>query len=106
MKAASSETESVVIAPGLSHPKKLNADEVERARQSVHIGGEYLVYKDSEHLGVVLLADDVVRIGRSGAAHVFLENHTVSRRHAMLLRKDEVTEDGTSRNWAVLDDRS
>jgi pSer/pThr/pTyr-binding forkhead associated (FHA) protein len=44
------------------------------------------------------LARDVVRVGRSPANDIVLDDASVSRRHALLARRNEVT--------FVLDDRS
>jgi len=60
--------------------------------------GEYLVYEESGHAKVVMLERDWTRVGRSLAADVRLDDPTISRRHALIVRGP----DGVR----VLDDRS
>lgn len=60
--------------------------------------GQYLVYRENDHVLVVALAREWTRIGRSLAADVRFDDPTVSRRHALIVRQA----DGVR----VLDDRS
>jgi pSer/pThr/pTyr-binding forkhead associated (FHA) protein len=60
--------------------------------------GEYLAIEDGEDIVILPLSVLVLRIGRSPAAGLTLDDATVSRRHAVLLRDDTGTR--------VLDDRS
>jgi predicted RNA-binding Zn-ribbon protein involved in translation (DUF1610 family) len=68
------------------------------ARARLAQAGEYLVYDDDAQLRTVALTREWTRIGRSLAADVRLDDPTVSRRHALIVRQD----DGVR----VLDDRS
>jgi hypothetical protein len=60
--------------------------------------GDYLVFEEGGHAKVVGLERDWTRIGRSLAADVRLDDPTISRRHALIVRGP----DGVR----VLDDRS
>jgi hypothetical protein len=68
------------------------------AREAVERDGDYLAYEAEGRLRVVALESGWTRIGRSLAADVRFDDPTVSRRHAMLHRGEDVTR--------VLDDRS
>jgi FHA domain-containing protein/zinc ribbon family protein len=68
------------------------------AREALVAEGDYLAYEDDERVHVVPLEDEWTRIGRSLAAHIRLDDPTVSRRHAILHRGE-----GGAR---ILDDRS
>lgn len=61
--------------------------------------GRYLVLDAGDDDPVVFpLTGDVMHIGRSPAAHIVLDDASVSRRHAVLTRRGEET--------VILDDRS
>ena len=60
--------------------------------------GDYLLFEESGHAVVVSLDRDWTRVGRSLAADVRLDDPTISRRHALVVRGP----DGVR----VLDDRS
>lgn len=60
--------------------------------------GEHLVVQQGDDVRVIALTRDVTRIGRSGAADLRLDDAAVSRRHALLVRRDGVIR--------VVDDRS
>jgi pSer/pThr/pTyr-binding forkhead associated (FHA) protein len=60
--------------------------------------GRYLVFEDGDSLQVVQLTDGIVTVGRRIGAGVFLDDVTVSRRHALIVRRDAGT--------VILDDRS
>ena len=60
--------------------------------------GRYLAIDDAGELVLLPLATDVVRVGRSPANDIVLDDASVSRRHALLARRGEAT--------YVLDDRS
>jgi pSer/pThr/pTyr-binding forkhead associated (FHA) protein len=60
--------------------------------------GRYLAIDDAGELVLLPLANDVVRVGRSPANDIVLDDASVSRRHALLARRGEAT--------FVLDDRS
>lgn len=70
----------------------------EQARSLIRAPGEYLAYHDGDELRVLALDREWTRIGRSMAADVRFDDPTVSRRHALLVRRP----DGVQ----VLDDRS
>jgi pSer/pThr/pTyr-binding forkhead associated (FHA) protein len=71
---------------------------LERARALTSGPGEYLALDAGDGLRVVPLTREWTRVGRSLAADVRLEDASVSRRHALLVRQP----DGVR----VLDDRS
>ncbi len=60
--------------------------------------GRYLAVEDAGELVLLPLANDLVRLGRSPANDIVLDDASVSRRHALLARRGEAT--------FVLDDRS
>ena len=68
------------------------------ARAKIDHEGEYLVFDEAGHTRVVELRGDWTRIGRSLAADVRLDDPTISRRHALIVRGP----DGVR----LLDDRS
>jgi hypothetical protein len=72
-------------------------DWLTEAREALDREGDYLAYDDGQ-LRVIALDRGWTRIGRSLAADVRFDDPTVSRRHAMVHRADDVTR--------VLDDRS
>ena len=68
-------------------------------RADLETGCHYLAFDDDGSTQVIRLEDGWTRIGRSGSADVQLDDPTVSRRHALVVR----TPDGELR---ALDDRS
>ena len=60
--------------------------------------GRYLAVEDAGETVLLPLANDLVRVGRSPANDIVLDDASVSRRHALLARRGEIT--------FVLDDRS
>jgi DNA-directed RNA polymerase subunit RPC12/RpoP len=68
------------------------------ARDSIEEPGEYLCYEENGELLSVALTREWTRIGRSLAADMRLDDPTVSRRHALVVRHP----DGVR----LLDDRS
>jgi pSer/pThr/pTyr-binding forkhead associated (FHA) protein len=60
--------------------------------------GRYLAIEDAGEVVLMPLTGDIVRLGRSPANDVVLDDASVSRRHALLTRRGEVT--------VILDDRS
>jgi DNA-directed RNA polymerase subunit RPC12/RpoP len=68
------------------------------ARDALVAEGEYLAFEDDDRVQVIALQDGWTRVGRSLAAHVRIDDPTVSRRHALIYCGD----DGAK----VLDDRS
>lgn len=68
------------------------------AREDLDEPGDYLAYEDGDEIRVIALHDEWTRIGRGLSAQVRFDDPTVSRRHALVHRRD-----GTAR---ILDDRS
>ena len=68
-------------------------------RASLEPGDQYVAYEDDGEPVVMALQDGWTRIGRSGSADIRLDDATVSRRHALIVR----TPDDELR---ALDDRS
>lgn len=68
------------------------------ARASLVAPGDYLLYEDEGGPHAVALDREWTRVGRSLAADVRLDDPTVSRRHALIVRHPE--------GVRVLDDRS
>jgi predicted RNA-binding Zn-ribbon protein involved in translation (DUF1610 family) len=72
---------------------------LEKAREGLHESGRYVAYEEDGEPIIVDLPTGWTRIGRSTAADVRLDDATVSRRHALIVR----TPDNDLR---ALDDRS
>jgi predicted nucleic acid-binding Zn-ribbon protein len=72
---------------------------LDRVRGSLDPGGLHVAFEDDGEPVVVALEDGWTRIGRSGSADIQLDDATVSRRHALIIR----TPDDELR---ALDDRS
>ena len=68
------------------------------ARELITEPGEYLVFDEGGTTRVAALRADWTRIGRSLAADVRLDDPTISRRHALVVRGPD--------GLRVLDDRS
>ncbi len=68
------------------------------ARDQLDAPGTYLAFRDGEELRTVPLDRDWTRIGRSLAAEVRLDDPTVSRRHALIVKQAD--------GLRVVDDRS
>jgi predicted nucleic acid-binding Zn-ribbon protein len=68
------------------------------AREQLERPGNYLCYEENGELRTVALTREWTRIGRSLAADVRLDDPTVSRRHALIVRHP--------RGVRLLDDRS
>jgi len=73
-------------------------ERLELAAAELRDAGEYLVFEEGPDVRCVSLERDWTRIGRSLAADVRLDDPTISRRHALIVRGP----DGVR----VLDDRS
>jgi hypothetical protein len=71
---------------------------MEEAEAQLAEAGEYLVFEEGGDTRVVALDRDWTRIGRSLAAEVRLDDPTISRRHALIVRGPD--------GLRVLDDRS
>jgi DNA-directed RNA polymerase subunit RPC12/RpoP len=74
-------------------------DWLDEARDALVRPGDYLAFEDGDRVRVVPLQEGWTRIGRSGSADIQLDDATVSRRHALIVR----TPDDQLR---ALDDRS
>jgi pSer/pThr/pTyr-binding forkhead associated (FHA) protein len=72
---------------------------LEPLRSELESGSHYVAFDDDGQPVVVALEDGWTRIGRSGSADIQLDDATVSRRHALIVR----TPDDELR---ALDDRS
>ena len=72
---------------------------LQSARARIEPGGIYIALEEAGHMRVESLAEGWTRIGRSPSADMRLDDPTVSRRHAQIVR----TEDDDVR---VIDDRS
>jgi pSer/pThr/pTyr-binding forkhead associated (FHA) protein len=68
-------------------------------RGSIQEAGQYVAFDDGDETQLVRLSEGWTRVGRSAMADVRLDDATVSRRHALVVRQP----DGGLR---VLDDRS
>ena len=79
---------------------RISERERRRAVASVPLleAGRYLAVQDAGEHVVLPLTADVTRVGRSLVADVHLDDTTVSRRHALIVRRGDET--------VVLDDRS
>jgi hypothetical protein len=85
------------VAPAPS-AEEAEPDWLDEARDALVSDGDYLAFEDDDRVRVVPLQDGWTRIGRSLAAHMRLDDPTVSRRHALVYRDEEGAK--------VLDDRS
>jgi pSer/pThr/pTyr-binding forkhead associated (FHA) protein len=77
-------------------------DERERLKQAALAAhpepGRYIALPEGDDVRLVALHEPITRIGRSLSADVVLEHSSVSRRHAMIVRRGESS--------VLLDDRS
>ena len=71
---------------------------VTSVRAALERPGDYVCYEEQGEMRVVPLAGAWTRIGRSLSADIHLEDQTVSRRHAMIVREGDTIR--------ALDDRS
>jgi pSer/pThr/pTyr-binding forkhead associated (FHA) protein len=83
----------------ITRPTAKPADWLEEVRGSITEPGKYLAMFADGRTRVIELSDGWSRIGRSRTADIRLDDPTVSRRHAVVVR----TPEGELR---VLDDRS
>jgi hypothetical protein len=84
--------DAVTTAP--SAPSWLDA-----VRGELAAGEHYIAYEEEDEPVVVPLEEGWTRIGRSGAANIRLDDATVSRRHALIVRTPD-------EELRALDDRS
>ena len=74
-------------------------ERLEVAAQEAHPApGRYIALTEGSDVKLVALREPITRIGRSMSADVVLEHSSVSRRHAMIVRRGE--------HSVLLDDRS
>jgi predicted nucleic acid-binding Zn-ribbon protein len=85
---------ATLAEPASAEHERLIAD----AREQIEQPGEYLCYEEHGELRTVPLTREWTRIGRSLAADVRLDDPTVSRRHALIVRDPK--------GVRLLDDRS
>lgn len=85
------------LIPEAEHPGWLERARVEISERSER--GQFVAFRDREEVHVLALEEGWSRIGRSISADIRLDDPTVSRRHALIVK----TPDGRMR---VLDDRS
>jgi pSer/pThr/pTyr-binding forkhead associated (FHA) protein len=83
----------------ITRPSAKPADWLDEVRGSISDPGKYLAMFADGRTRVIELSDGWSRIGRSRSADIRLDDPTVSRRHAVVVR----TPEGDLR---VLDDRS
>jgi pSer/pThr/pTyr-binding forkhead associated (FHA) protein len=83
----------------ITRPAANPADWLEDVKESISEPGKYLAMFADGRTRVIELSDGWSRIGRSRSADIRLDDPTVSRRHAVVVR----TPEGDLR---VLDDRS
>lgn len=88
-------------APGVAIGGRTEEPEgwLERATESITAPGAYLAYYAQGRSRVAKLTEGWSRIGRSSASDIRLDDPTVSRRHAVVVRTDEG-------ELSALDDRS
>lgn len=85
--------------PAIDPPTEAPAGWLERLRSSISEPGKYMAMYVDGRARLLELEDGWSRIGRGGSADIRLDDPTVSRRHAVVVR----TPEGEIR---VLDDRS
>ena len=74
-------------------------ERLEQAAQEAHPApGRYLALTENDDVRLMALREPITRIGRSLTADLVLEHSSVSRRHAMIVRRGE--------DSVLLDDRS
>ncbi len=71
---------------------------IDEVRSAVDGPGQYLAFADGNEIRVFALSREWTRIGRSLAADIRFDDPTVSRRHALVVRRPDAVR--------VLDDRS
>lgn len=72
---------------------------LDEVRESLPAGSRHLVYKDDGDVTLVPIGSGWMRVGRSVAADVRLDDPSVSRRHAVIVSEPDAS-------LRVLDDRS
>jgi hypothetical protein len=99
--AAMEPAEQPTLDTPVPEPPEAEAAWLATIREDIPEEGHYLAFEDEDEdeVRVIPLAEGWSRIGRSAAADIRLDDPTVSRRHALVVK----TEEGRVR---VLDDRS
>jgi DNA-directed RNA polymerase subunit RPC12/RpoP len=98
-RASIFESEQPTLGISITRAIPEPADWLQRVRDSIPEPGKYLAMFADGRSRVIKLRDGWSRIGRSGSADIRLNDPTVSRRHAVIVK----TAEGELR---VLDDRS
>jgi predicted nucleic acid-binding Zn-ribbon protein len=80
-------------------PAPTPPDWLDEVRAGLDSGKPFVAFEDDDEHVVVALQDGWNRIGRSGAADIQLDDATVSRRHALIVRTPD-------EELRALDDRS
>lgn len=80
-------------------PPPMPTDWLAEAREMLSGAGPHLACREGEEIQIFPIAPGWTRIGRSAAADIRLDDPSVSRRHALIVREDPHT-------LRVLDDRS
>jgi hypothetical protein len=95
------ETEQPTVDQPALAPSRREPEWLAEARSEVSAGTQCVAFReeDEDEVKLVPLAEGWLRVGRSVAADIRLDDPTVSRRHALIVK----TEEGWIR---VLDDRS
>jgi pSer/pThr/pTyr-binding forkhead associated (FHA) protein len=82
--------------PVAPEPPELRS--IDEVRASIKMPGQYVAYTKPDGEYAVLRLRTTTRIGRSDVAHVRFDDPTVSRRHALIVRRPG--------GYYILDDRS
>jgi hypothetical protein len=98
-------------------PREAPEGWLEELRDSIEEPGEYLAFHADGHAHLIALDQGWSRIGRSAGADIRLDDPTVSRRHAVLVRTPEgelsalddrstngILVNGTAVDWSPLED--
>jgi hypothetical protein len=96
---STTEAEQPTVNQPAVAPSRGEPDWVSGLRPGVPAGTQLVAFEDEGEVKLVRLAEGWLRVGRSAAADIRLDDPTVSRRHALIVK----TEEGRIR---VLDDRS
>ena len=91
--------EAPTVDAGAIEPAAAPPVWLEDVRSDLESGVPHIAFEEDGEPVVVALADGWTRIGRSGAADIRLDDATVSRRHALIVRTPED-------ELRALDDRS
>jgi FHA domain/Zinc-ribbon containing domain len=86
--------------PPVDHPARGHEapDWLTEIRDGIEDPGHFIAFEDGERATLIPLGKEWTRVGRSAAADIRLDDPTVSRRHALIVRQSE--------GVRVLDDRS